>query len=414
MGEKSKLLFLSPTLPSLSGQGSAMRAGVLLEALSADFDISLVVYDAYSKQRFNQDGSCVSRWCVDFTAVPGLTTEAAIPFSTRHFDVIHVFKLSTADRFARAHLLVNPTFPVLRVLDLDDYESHTRLQFARLALATGDLERARWEESEARRFACLERALLPGFDSVYVCSQLDRMRLSASYREARVVVVPNAVRLPARESAPRISRRVTLLFVGTLDYYPNEDGIVYFSQEVLPILRRVAPVSFQIFVVGARPPRRVRALARSPEMKLVGEVASLDPVYNAADLIIVPLRAGGGTRIKLLEAFAYGRPVVSTSTGAAGLEVRDREHLLLANNPQQFARACITLMCDPTLASQMAARAYNWVAENHSLDCVRRSLRAHLQVIHYGAQSSDRFRMPVSPARAQLSGLLREGSPLRQ
>ena len=209
-------------------------------------------------------------------------------------------------------------------------------------------------DAEAARYEPLLDEVLAGWDRLYVCSELDRGRLGAD----AVRVLPNVV-----ETAPPLERRdgsFTFLFVGNLDYYPNGDAVRWFAREVLPALQRRASAPFQVLVAGnGKAP---------PELAHAGAVRDLGPCYTAADVAIVPLRAGGGTRIKILEAFAHGVPVVSTPVGAEGLEAGDGEHLLLGEDAEAFAGRCAELMASPELRRSLAERALRLVRDSYSLD----------------------------------------------
>ena len=128
-----------------------------------------------------------------------------------------------------------------------------------------------------------------------------------------IQVLPNVIRLSSGPHPAKNSGPFTLLFVGNLAYYPNEDAVVYFLEHVLPCLRQRAKHPFCLTVIGSGQSRRLRHYRQIPEYRYLGYVSELAPYYEQADAVVVPLRAGGGTRIKVLEAFSFKRPVVSTS-----------------------------------------------------------------------------------------------------
>jgi glycosyltransferase involved in cell wall biosynthesis len=162
--------------------------------------------------------------------------------------------------------------------------------------------------------------------------------------------------------------------VGALYYLPNADGICHFVEQVLPAVHRMAGAPIALRIVGADPLRRVTELAGNPSVTVHANVSSVAPFYEQASLCIVPLRVGSGTRIKILEAFSYRRPVVSTHLGAEGLAVKDGEHLILADEPEAMARACATLLSDHTMRDQMVGSAYEWVFRNHTVANVEAAL----------------------------------------
>jgi glycosyltransferase involved in cell wall biosynthesis len=262
-------------------------------------------------------------------------------------DVLHVFRLAALP-FARQCAAAE------RHVDLDDIEPQTYRRIAELHRLNGDAAGAVAMDGEAARYEPLLEEVLESWERLYVCSELDRARLGAD----TVRVLPNVVETPPQPEHPAGS--FTFLFVGNLDYYPNGDAVRWFAREALPALRALAPAGFRVLVAGnGKAP---------PELAHAGAVRDLGPCYAAADVAIVPLRAGGGTRIKILEAFAHGVPVVSTPVGAEGLEAGDGEHLLLGEDAEAFARRCAELMASPELRRNLAERALRLVRDSYSLD----------------------------------------------
>jgi glycosyltransferase involved in cell wall biosynthesis len=242
-------------------------------------------------------------------------------------------------------------------LDLDDLESSTSLRLAALHRLAGDELLAELEASNVGGLAAAEAAALDACDRIYVCSEQDRRRL-AGRGSAEVHVLPNAVEDPGPLPPPGEAGPFRFLFVGTLSYFPNEEGLSFFIREVLPRLRRAAPRDFILQIVGTGASAELARLAKAPNVELVGPVLEVGPWYQQAQAVIVPLRAGGGTRIKAIEAFSYQRPVVGTTIGLEGLAVQPDEHALVGDSADELAAQCLRLMADPQLAERLAARAY--------------------------------------------------------
>jgi polysaccharide biosynthesis protein PslH len=364
--DRMQLLFVSPVIPALTGNGLAMRAGMTLLALSQHYDIDLMVTNQFvspSGHRLHPD---LEHACRDFDLgqLPGRRTSGEA-FGSRRYDVVHVFRRGTIDR-ARHWLDTAGSAH----LDLDDIESVTSAGIASLYRQRGYTADAGREERAAESAREAERAALWEFDRVYVCSTLDAGRLPPGGR-AQIDILPNAVIVPGLPIPLRQNADVfTMLFVGTLGYFPNEDGLIAFTEETLPRLRESAVGRFRLQVVGSGRARAAGRIASVPEIDFQGYAASVLPWYEAADAIIVPLRAGGGTRIKILEAFALGRPVVSTSLGSEGIDARDGEHALIADDPVAFARACLELMNDDVLRQSLVDAARDLVTSRYSLDAM--------------------------------------------
>jgi len=206
-----------------------------------------------------------------------------------------------------------------------------------------------------------------------VTSESDaKILLASGARE--VMVVPNGVDPERiRRTALSSGRPNRLLFVGSLRYWPNVEGVRFFAERVLPLLRACEP-SIEFVVVGSDPLPEVRHLACSSGVRLVGPVADPNPWLERCGIVVVPLLTGGGTRLKVLEAFAAGRPVVATTLGAAGLEVRDGVHLLLADTPQEMAAAVMRLVTSPQLREALVMNAWNLVDERYRWSVIARRL----------------------------------------
>jgi glycosyltransferase involved in cell wall biosynthesis len=265
-------------------------------------------------------------------------------------------------------------------LDLDIIESKTRRRLAALYRLNGRRMEAGVEQVLARRFEALEDQALADFDRVYVCFDGDREELldrslnPAGSARAEVVVLPNAVSIPGPLPPRPKDGPFTFLFMGTLSYYPNEDALRYFCADVLPSLRQCAAREFRLNVLGPGATDAIKRLEELPEVQFVGEVPDVRPWYRDADAVVVPLRAGGGTRIKILEAFSYRTPVVSTSIGLEGIDARDDEHALVADTPESFTAQCLRLMTEEDLAERLTERAYALFLRAYSPGAVVRAI----------------------------------------
>jgi glycosyltransferase involved in cell wall biosynthesis len=288
------------------------------------------------------------------------------------FDIVHSCRLWTS---AYVQPYLDVACRPLWHLDLDDIESETHHRIADRCRANRQAWMAAEEEAEAQRFATAQAEILSRCDRVYVCSQLDQKKLAASYGLKNVQVLPNAVRIPPPLTARPPTDTFTLLFVGILDYYPNEDAVLFFGNQILPRLRRFARGRFRVAVVGSgNVPSVLDRIASFAEVDLIGSVDRLEPWYQLADAVIVPLRAGGGTRIKILEAMSYRRPVVTTSIGIEGLAAREEEHLLVGDTAQSFAWQCMRLMGDPGLAKRLTTNAFDLCVRRYGIEAVGAAL----------------------------------------
>lgn len=376
---KPNLLYLSPVVPALAGNGLAMRAGAVLELLAAHYTVYLLIAPLYAAfdPRMPERLQALCHSVVIVPPIPPRPQSWFRPrpvFGSTRFVVIHIFRLSMLP-FAEPYLNRFWHRPA-RHLDMDDIESVTRSRIAELCRSNGEFSVADYEEAEALRQQPVEDEALRRFDRVYVCSEIDRRRLSGR-TVAEVLVLPNAIRIP--EDLPQRSAGgpFTFLFLGTLGYYPNQDAVRYFCTEIVPRIREHAAAPFLISIVGFGDATPLRPLIRIPEVRLIGAVPDVRPWMEQADAVVVPVRAGGGTRIKILEAFSFQRPVVSTSIGAEGIAARDEEHILIGDTPQRFAEQCLRLMGDHALGERLAANARRLAEEEYSMEALERTMASH-------------------------------------
>jgi glycosyltransferase involved in cell wall biosynthesis len=218
---------------------------------------------------------------------------------------------------------------------------------------------------EAAKMQRYERAALRRFEHIIAVSPHDREAMSDAIPADRITVVPTGVDLEQfRGYAGRDAGTDNVVFLGSMDWEANIDGAEYFCREIWPdMLRRVPTARFQI--VGRNPAPRVQRLA-SESVEITGSVPSVVPYLASAAVFVVPLRIGGGTRLKIFEGMAMGRAVVSSSVGAEGLNVTHGRDALLADTPSAFSDAVVDLLTNPmqrhalgAAAAQLAAR-YDW------------------------------------------------------
>lgn len=234
------------------------------------------------------------------------------------------------------------------------------------AVKTNPLAKAYFTE-QWRRMKRFERAECRRFDRVIAVSRADAEALERDYGIAEVADVPTGVDtgyFRPGEHATRLPHEV--VFTGSMDWMPNEDGIAWFAGEVLPRIHHVLP-DVTVTVVGRNPPVGIQALAaRDPRLRVTGTVPDVRPYMDRAAVFVVPLRVGGGTRLKIYEAMAMECPLVSTTIGAEGLPLEHGHHLLIADDADAFAGAVLELLRDPSLADTMGRTAAAFVRENYS------------------------------------------------
>jgi glycosyltransferase involved in cell wall biosynthesis len=339
---RKKLLILTQTLPALGGQGTAMRLGNMLEALARHFDITMI---------------CVS---VD---------------RPTHPEILSRIRLMPLWRAMQAQLGVCAD---RRILDLDDIESRSQAlqvnmlgvpHLGKMGYVLEWLEARKLAREEARAFNEMERVLL--------CSAEDKALLGQRFSERQIEVIPNTIRVPAQLPVRQPRAPLQLLFVGTLNYAPNENAVKWLTQEIMPAIRKqVGQDNAILTVIGRGPTGWMQQQAAAGAFVLHGDVPDVAPYYEACDAVLVPIRAGGGTRIKILEAFGYGRVVISTTLGAEGIAAEHGSELLIANTPAEFADAAGRLLQEPDLSRQLIDHGRQRVMERYSMAACEQAIDA--------------------------------------
>jgi glycosyltransferase involved in cell wall biosynthesis len=430
MTPRRKLLFVSPIMPQQSGNGLAMRAGLMLEGLARQFEVHLLVVPAsggsldvpdFVRELTARVGVLDLADCVDtHAALIGRISNAAErrrqraayprPWAARfsgsaaaqrvvqflgdtRIEVLHIMRLYLAPLAPPILQAIPPPAPVA-LLDLDDDDVRTHQRLAELHALRDELAPAETDRLEATKYAACAADLLGRFGTVMTASNEDARRLSALHPGVRFESVPNGyadVQPRSADGHPGAAGSlVRLLFIANLGYFPNADAAEQLVFKVLPVLRDRG-LDARLDIAGDGAPDHLRAaLARAGNGRVVmhGKVDSVAPWYAAADIAVVPLRAGGGTRIKILEAFAYGVPVVSSTVGAEGLDVVSGTHLLCADDPVDFAMACRRLATDPVLAASLVAHARDLHRLHYTPERVHARLHAVIANLFEGQENA--------------------------
>ena len=304
------------------------------------------------------------------------------------FDVIHADQLSMAwyGRLA-AH---NSTARTL----LDEHNAIYLLARQMAATEPNWLRRVIMAR-EAHAFARYEAAMCRDHDAVLTVTCEDRERLLALYPSGQqaalagkfttipICVDPEQV-MPVPHQ-PRPDATPTILHLGTMFWPPNVAGVLWFAQEVLPLVHRQSPEA-RFVVVGKSPPPEVQALTADPRIEVTGYITDPAPYLAAADAFVVPLHTGEGMRVKILDAWLWGMPVVSTSIGAEGIEVQDGENILIAKDAPAFAAATLRLLTDEAMNQRMRSAGRAWVEAHYAWQNVYQ----RVEPVYAGLLGSDR------------------------
>jgi glycosyltransferase involved in cell wall biosynthesis len=401
MSRRLRVLYVCQFPPSPPRFGAQVRMHGLMTALAERHDVWAVC--CAEPAELAESRRAMEEYCRGVEIVPDTTSASTVRkrllqlrslASTRTFER-HLFTTRALQRRIDAALrarrfdVVNvegpfvghhrfgtapPGAPPPRLV-LDEHNVEYDVHRQTVEAGGGSLARRVYNAVNWRKMRREEEGLWGRVDAITVTSPRDAARIRAARPGARVAVVPNGVdveRFRPRPGDPLPDRR-TVLFFGALDYYPNSEGLLSFLDATWPRLLSTHPAA-RLRILGRRPPPALLA-RRAPGIEIAGFVDDLRPSLAEAAVVVVPLRLGGGTRLKILEAMAMGRPVVSTSVGAEGLDAAHGRELLLADDPVRFAAEVRRVLDDPALAARLgkAARAfverrYSWRASARALE----------------------------------------------
>jgi len=300
--------------------------------------------------------STTSLRCAYFYS-PRLRAHVKASIEAQEVDLIHVEHLKSLP-------MVEPVLgKVPAVFDAVDCVS--LLESRRRRVTTNPLVKL-FSSIESKKLAFSERRAAQRFTRVAISSSVDRdaYPVPAGWRE-RIDVVGNAVDLDHFRFRQFEAQRNLLVFCAKLDYFPNTDAALYFARSVWPVVRARRP-ELRLEIVGSRPPRSVRQLDGKANIRVIASVPDVKPYLGRAWVALCPIRIRVGTQFKILEAMALGVPMVATSICCPGLEVEAKEHLLVADDPEQFASAIELLVDNETLREKLIRTAREYVERRHS------------------------------------------------
>jgi len=405
---RSRVLALLPGVPLPANTGGALRALTMVRALDQAFDLTVLAWARPGEDREALDRLLNGRLhVVDrmgpvdslFAEGMGFVLGCPVGYSRYGWFPSLLRRLLEAERYDFIHFdhphtalswpQIKRMQPQARlVLDAHNLEAEIMERLAESA--------PRWQRKgirwQAGRIRELERHLARTLDLVLTCSEKDAAAFS-EMGARRTRVVPNSI---PPLSPPLVAQRHNVVFVGSLDWRPNADAAVLLAKEIWPRCRALLPGA-RLVIVGRNPPLAVQALA-SHDVLIEGSVPSVRPYLDRAFATAIPLRAGSGTRIKILEAWAAGVPVVASRIAAEGLPYTDGKDLILAAEPGEFARALVRLWRDRQLADELAREGRSTV-EPFTAEKIAEGVARHYREL-LEPESARRYNEAYAPAIA--------------
>lgn len=378
-----KVAFFTPYLPYPPNTGGKIRSYYLLQALCAHFCVDL--YSVYigqeppesavrplekicnrvvlfplekswrTRDRIRRVLALLPR-VVDYFCTHTSLEQAYEHLSRGGYDLLVADELCMTP-----YVEMMPGLPRIIIRHKVDYLHYREVAWARPWGTDKFLEFI--ESVKLQRY---ERTKMSLYQGCVVCSEKDAALIRQYAPNVPYIVIPNGVDLSFFVPSGRSkASQLTLLYVGSMYYPPNVDAVQFFFRSIYPSIREAQP-KVRVQIVGHIPPPEVQQWARLPGVEVIGGVPDVRPYYEEATVFIVPLRIGGGTRLKIPEAMAMGVPVVSTSIGAEGIDIHPGEDILIADDPHSFAKSVLQLLSDPALRERIAAggrrlaQRYDW------------------------------------------------------
>ena len=415
-----RILWLKTELLHPVDKGGKIRTYNMLKELKRDHHVTYLTLDdgsASAEDRRNASEYCHELVCIPHRRrekfTPGFYVELFLNLVAQHPYAIKKYEsaamrreISERDRNHSFDLLVcdflAPAVNVPRSLStpavLFQHNVEAMIWKRHYEVHTNPVKKSylygQWQKM--RRF---ERDMCRRFDSVIAVSADDREQMKREYGAEAVFDVPTGVDVEFFRPNPDAKTSAhSMVFTGSMDWLPNDDAIRYFMREIMPLIKqKVADAT--LTVVGRNPTPALVELGKSdPSLIITGRVEDVRPYMDNAAAYIVPLRIGGGTRLKIFEAMAMEKAVVSTTIGAEGLPLTDGVELLLADEPAAFADAVVNVLTDSATAAELGQRAasivrknYGWrqVTESFVSICVKNNAKDHSPIKQKSVQSVD-------------------------
>ncbi|MEK7443017.1 MAG: glycosyltransferase [Chloroflexota bacterium] len=374
-----KLLFLTPQLPHPPKQGTAIRNWGLIKSLALRHEITLLSFDDTNFISDELRGTCKEIQTVHlphrtfthrlrdliFSPLPDLAHRlASKEFSEKLQSLITNYKfgaLFVEGLELTPYLITNYQLPITI---FDAHNAETVLQRRAFANDIRNLKRlpaALYSLIQTRKLAVFEAKVCRAVNHVTCVSLEDAEALRSLVPTLNPIIVPNGIFLSDYTSDFQLpTSNFQLVFTGKMDYRPNIDAVVWFAHDIFPKIKNEIPEA-QFVIVGQKPTQAVKRLESINGIKVTGAVNDIRPHIGGATVYAAPLRMGGGTRFKLLEAMAMKKPIVSTTIGAEGFAIRNEHEMLIADDADSFAQAVITLLRDESKRRALSEVGYEFV-----------------------------------------------------
>ena len=398
---RRRVLFLGHTVPYPPTRGGFIRSYNVLRILAQEYDVRILCFERVGSARFKTSADragaiehLTSLGPTEIVPVPQATSTRAMLWDhTRSLLTGRVFTYYRYDSTlfrekleARLHedvdLVHVDSLDLVRILPMLSHQmvvcTHHNVESELL------MDRARASRSWPVRMYIGHQARLQRMAEQYWCPRV-ALNVTVSERDARVLkgiaggngrykVIPNGV--DVRQVTPGNGSGIDILGLGGLEWFPNRDAADYLGAVILPVLQKMTKQPLSVTWVGSMPDEARALLEGAYGINCPGFVDDVRPYINRATCYVLPYRLGGGTRLKMLEALASGAAIVTTSMGALGVDIQHGVNALLADDPDEFARAILCILQNPSLRASLGANARKTAVERYSWEGIGQKLTA--------------------------------------
>lgn len=378
-----KILLISFDFPYPPSGGSISRDYNLIKQLSKNNDIYWInrtirgkPKDEYIKEmekyckiikivEWNYGHTIIGLIKSFFTKEPYIIHRFASQYMT---DLVHqVLKNNIFDLILCDHIYLSQYLPheiELHVPTIPNNEDNGFTYYKRLSETNG-LIRPFFAKLQWRKMLNYEVNVYQRFCVDITTSDTEKNIIMKYLKGVKIGVVKNGVDVDYFKPMKRTNMENNIIYTAWFKYYPNQQAVIEFVKDVFPLLKAKIP-DIKFYIVGKEPPKRVHELSKINGIVVTGEVEDVRPYLANADVAVIPLKVGGGTRLKILEAMAMGIPVISTKLGAEGLDVKEDENILIADDHEDFAQKIYEIITDKQLSKRISDSAIKFVEENYT------------------------------------------------
>jgi polysaccharide biosynthesis protein PslH len=391
-----KILHLMPYSPVPPNFGGALRTYNILKNIIKKCEVSLVLFGSENSRKIIKEefgGSIKDIFLVSDQWERNYKRLAQVYSTFSRHSCFHLQAVNKPMQHMLDRILDQNTFDIVQTefSHLGSYDLKTEAvkvldahnveydNFRRMWINTRSPHRRLYYYMEFKKLYAEEIEGCQKQDALFVTSERDKELFSKSLSNVPMYVIPNGVDATYFTPSENQPEPYSLVFTGMMGYVPNYDGVLYFLDEIFPIIKKRIP-QVKIYIVGNRPPKHLCQRA-SDNIIITGYTDDVRPFINRGSVYVVPLRMGSGTRLKIAEALSMKKPIVTTSVGCEGINVVSGESALIADTPSEFAESVIRLLGDESLRRKLITNGYELMRTTYEWSVIGEKIQEHYQLL---------------------------------